>query len=114
MSWVDWSLEPENVGPVRFTASVIALRAAHPVFRRPRHLTGRPVRSSDLPDVVWLTAKGTEMGEGDSQAPSRLAAELAADLRFEHLEEPEKVVLRFIAEANVQQMIDNVPRATGQ
>ena len=45
-SWVDWSLLEKNASLVGFTAGVIALRHAHPVFRRRRFFAGRPDRPS--------------------------------------------------------------------
>ena len=70
-SWVDWSLADENAGLVTFTAGVIGLRHAHPVFRRRRFFAGRPIvrpRSADsqnrwagLPDIAWFQPSGQEM-----------------------------------------------------
>ena len=45
-----------------------ALRAAHPVFRRRRFFSGRPVRqrgSDGLPDIAWFAPDGSEMGDDD-------------------------------------------------
>ena len=45
-----------------------ALRAAHPVFRRRRFFTGRPVRQrggDGLPDIAWFAPDGSEMTEED-------------------------------------------------
>jgi glycogen operon protein len=62
-SWVDWSLLEQNASLVGFTAGVIALRHAHPVFRRRRFFAGRPSpvraaptadRWSGLPDIAWF------------------------------------------------------------
>jgi glycogen operon protein len=70
-SWVDWSLLEENASLVGFTAGVIALRHAHPVFRRRRFFAGRPIarprradgqnRWSGLPDIAWFQPSGQEM-----------------------------------------------------
>lgn len=42
ITWIDWSSADEDL--LKFVASVSALRAAHPVFRRRRFFNGRPVR----------------------------------------------------------------------
>ena len=70
-SWVDWSLLEKNASLVGFTAGVIALRHAHPVFRRRRFFAGRPIarprradgqnRWSGLPDIAWFQPSGQEM-----------------------------------------------------
>ncbi len=72
-AWVDWSLANKNAGLSGFTAGVVALRAAHPVFRRRRFFDGRPIargsiarsRGGALPDIAWFTPGGEEMAEGD-------------------------------------------------
>lgn len=64
LSWVDWSAADDNL--LRFTGAVAELRRAHPVFRRRRHFSGRPLRYGDeLPDIAWFTPSGTEMSEHD-------------------------------------------------
>ena len=70
-SWVDWSQLQKNAALVGFTAGVIALRHAHPVFRRRRFFAGRPIarprradgqsRWSGLPDIAWFQPSGQEM-----------------------------------------------------
>jgi glycogen operon protein len=66
ITWVDW--ENADTQLLHFTAAVTALRAAHPVFRRKRFFTGRPVRrrgSAGLPDITWFRPDGTEMSDED-------------------------------------------------
>jgi glycogen operon protein len=44
------------------------LRAAHPVFRRRRFFSGRPVRQrggDGLPDIAWFAPDGSEMSDED-------------------------------------------------
>ncbi|WP_240498229.1 glycogen debranching protein GlgX [Williamsia sp. 1135] len=66
IAWMDWSLAEENSDLLAFTSRVIALRTAHPVFRRRRFFAGRPIRSGDQPrDIAWLTPGGEEMTEAD-------------------------------------------------
>jgi isoamylase len=70
VSWVDWSLATKNAPLIHFTAGVVALRTAHPVFRRRRFFDGRPIRPrrrgvDSLQDIAWFTPAGEEMTEQD-------------------------------------------------
>jgi glycogen operon protein len=50
---------------VDFTREVIALRRAHPVFRRPRFFRGIATPASPLKDITWFAPEGHEMSEHD-------------------------------------------------
>ncbi|WP_322859754.1 glycogen debranching protein GlgX [Mycobacterium europaeum] len=66
LTWIDWA-NADN-GLLEFTRVVSALRAGHPVFRRRRFFSGKPLgrRGQDgLPDIAWFTPEGTEMTEED-------------------------------------------------
>jgi glycogen operon protein len=66
ITWIDWADADSEL--LEFTASVSALRAAHPVFRRRRFFNGRPVRrrgSKGLPDISWFRPDGSEMSDED-------------------------------------------------
>jgi glycogen operon protein len=66
LSWIDWDSADE--GLIEFTRTVSALRAAHPVFRRRRFFSGRPVRQRGgpkLPDIAWFAPDGAEMTDED-------------------------------------------------
>ncbi len=66
LTWVDWADTDADL--LAFASKVAALRAEHPVFRRRRFFTGRPVRQRDttgLPDISWLSPDGSEMTEED-------------------------------------------------
>ena len=66
VSWIDWAQADTDL--MEFTRSVSALRAAHPVFRRRRFFSGRPVRQrggGGLPDITWFAPNGSEMTEED-------------------------------------------------
>ncbi|OBF60139.1 glycogen debranching enzyme GlgX [Mycobacterium sp. 852002-53434_SCH5985345] len=66
LTWIDWS-KADN-GLLEFTRVVSALRANHPVFRRRRFFSGKPLgrRGQDgLPDIAWFTPEGAEMTEED-------------------------------------------------
>jgi isoamylase len=62
VSWIDWAKADSEL--VEFTRAVSALRTAHPVFRRRRFFSGKPVgRRGDagLPDIAWFAPDGSEM-----------------------------------------------------
>ena len=66
LSWIDWDNPDTDL--MEFTRTVSALRAAHPVFRRRRFFSGRPVRqrgSDGLPDIAWFAPDGSEMSDED-------------------------------------------------
>lgn len=66
LTWIDW--DSADAGLLEFTKTVSALRAEHPVFRRRRFFSGKPVgrRGQDgLPDIAWFTPEGTEMTDED-------------------------------------------------
>src|ERR1700742_5097035 len=66
LTWIDWA--NADAGLLEFTRAVSALRADHPVFRRRRFFSGKPVRrrgQADLPDISWFTPEGTEMTDED-------------------------------------------------
>ncbi|MBW0091857.1 glycogen debranching enzyme, partial [Pseudonocardia sp. KRD-184] len=72
IAWVDWSLAGKNAPLIGFTAGMVALRHAHPVFRRRRFFAGRPIgprqragAGAALPDIAWFTPSGEEMTEQD-------------------------------------------------
>ena len=55
VTWVDWARADAEL--LQFTRAVAALRAAHPVFRRKRFFTGRPVRLARQrrpADISWF------------------------------------------------------------
>jgi len=63
ISWLDWTPSADQRALLAFTQRVMALRAAHPVFRRRDFFQGRPLHGSTVRDIVWLQPQGTEMGE---------------------------------------------------
>jgi glycogen operon protein len=63
---MDWSLCEKNAELLEFTRKVVALRKAHPVFRRRRFFEGKPIRTGDqVRDIAWLTPAGGEMTPED-------------------------------------------------
>src|SRR5581483_9170243 len=67
VSWYDWGSVDEEL--LDWTRHLIALRQAHPVFRRRRFFQGRPVRGAvapdRLPDVGWFRPDGQEMTDAE-------------------------------------------------
>jgi isoamylase len=88
LAWMDWSLAQTNADLVEFTRKVIALRTAHPVFRRRRFFRGLPIRTGEqLRDIAWLTPGGDEMTPDDWN--SGFGKSLAVFLNGEGIEEPD-------------------------
>jgi len=63
ISWLDWSLTTERTRLLEFTRRMIALRRAHPVFRRRDFFQGRPIHGGGVKDIVWFKPDGTEMND---------------------------------------------------
>ena len=67
ITWIDWASADAEL--LEFTRGVSALRAAHPVFRRRRFFSGKPVGrgrgAAGAPDIAWFTPEGTEMTGDD-------------------------------------------------
>jgi glycogen operon protein len=72
ITWFDWSAIDEDL--LRFTKVLIALRRRHPVFRRPRYLTGKAAA-----DLRWFTPAGTEMTTQDWADPNARSVALFID-----------------------------------
>ena len=69
-TWLDWASADDDL--IAFTARLLAIRAAHPVLRAPRPLTGRVVGDSGMPDVVWIGEEGRALtAEGWSDRERR-------------------------------------------
>ena len=67
LSWFDWGLREGQGDHLDFTERLIALRRAHPVFRRTHFLEGQSA-GSGLPDVWWFRPDGRRMTQRDWQA----------------------------------------------
>jgi isoamylase len=71
ISWVNWRERgDDDVALTRFVGKLLELRRKHPVFRRSKFLTGKPVGDSGLKDVMWLTPEAREMTTADWTAPT--------------------------------------------
>jgi isoamylase len=78
ISWVDWEGADQHADLLDFTCALIALRREHPVFRRRRFFSGELEGASgtELRDISWLTAAGTEMTVDDWRSGARSLAVL--------------------------------------
>jgi glycogen operon protein len=72
ISWVDWSKPDEDLA--EFTRRLIALRRAHPVFRRRRFLVGK-----DAAELAWFTPSGTPMTGANWADPGARALAIHLD-----------------------------------
>ncbi|TRZ94688.1 MAG: glycogen debranching enzyme GlgX, partial [Rhodocyclaceae bacterium] len=60
ISWLNWNLSVADREFLAFAQRVIALRRAHPVFRRRNFFQGRAIRGSGSKDMHWLKPDGNE------------------------------------------------------
>jgi len=65
VSWFDWKLDHSDHALLAFTQQLIALRQAHPVFRRRRFFHGRHIRGAEVKDLSWFRPDGKEMTDED-------------------------------------------------
>jgi glycogen operon protein len=72
ITWLDWSRS--DTGLLNFTKRLVALRRAHPVFRRSRFLAG-----AEAAELRWFTPAGTEMTAADWSDAGALAIALYLD-----------------------------------
>jgi glycogen operon protein len=66
LTWVDWQHTDDQM--LAFTRALTSFRARHPVFRRRRFFTGRPVRQATgtpVPDLEWFTPDGRVMTDAE-------------------------------------------------
>jgi isoamylase len=89
ISWVDWEAADSCGDLFDFTCALIALRSEHPVFRRRRFFSGELSGASgtELRDISWLTAAGSEMTVEDWR--SGYARSLAVLLNGDAITEPD-------------------------
>ncbi len=66
-SWFDWAGADTDLHD--FTRRLIALRAAHPVFRRRRFFAGARSMGSTLDDIGWFRPDGEPMHPDDWHVP---------------------------------------------
>jgi isoamylase len=59
LSWIHW--DDYNNELISLIREVIALRRAHPVFRRRNFFLGRAIKGAGVKDILWLRPDGREM-----------------------------------------------------
>jgi glycogen operon protein len=59
ISWYDWTSTDEDL--LEFVRRLIALRLAHPVFRRREFFQGRPIQGESIDDIGWFAPDGERM-----------------------------------------------------
>jgi isoamylase len=72
ITWLDWTAQ--DAGLLEFTRRIVALRKAHPVFRRNRFLAG-----AEAADLLWFTPAGAWLTDADWSDPNALAVALYLD-----------------------------------
>jgi glycogen operon protein len=65
ISWLDWAQVDRDL--LEFTRTAIRFQAAHPVFQRRGWFKGRPLRGTDVHDIVWFRPDGEQMSDEDWQ-----------------------------------------------
>jgi glycogen operon protein len=70
VSWFDWRLDGVRKDLLAFTRRLIALRRAHPVFRRRQFFAGRHIWGSEVKDLSWFRPDGKEMTEENWRDPA--------------------------------------------
>jgi isoamylase len=61
LTWLRWEHDEDGARLLNYTRGLIRLRQEHPVFRRPKFLHGKPIRGSNLKEVMWFSPGGAEM-----------------------------------------------------
>ncbi len=64
-TWLDWQLDDSRRSLLEFTKKLTALRHAHPILRRSTFFKGRPLRGSEVSDIVWFRHDGVGMSDAD-------------------------------------------------
>ncbi len=68
ISWFHWDFDERGTRLRAFAKRVIALRQAHPVFRRRHFLLGESTAGTGLPDAWWFRPDGRRMTQRDWHA----------------------------------------------
>lgn len=63
VSWFNWNLSPDAQSLLKFSQRLVHFRHEHPIFRRPKFFQGRPIRGTNIKDIMWFNVDGTEMNE---------------------------------------------------
>jgi isoamylase len=65
ISWLSWEHDARANSLLTFTQKLLALRRAHPIFRRPKFFQGRPIRGANIKDIMWFCSTGAKMSDAE-------------------------------------------------
>jgi isoamylase len=65
IAWYDWNLDDRKKKLLTYVKKFITFRREHPVLERRNFFQGRPIRGSNIKDVMWLRSDGQEMNDQD-------------------------------------------------
>ena len=81
LTWLDWTLGAPALAFLKFVKKMTQLWREQAVLHRRGFFQGRPIRGSDVSDVLWFTPAGEELTDEDWRKPIRvLGMRLAGDL----------------------------------
>jgi isoamylase len=63
LSWLDWTPSVAKSALLDFVRRLVALRRAHPAFRRRDFFQGRPLYGGGAKDILWLKPDGAELSQ---------------------------------------------------
>ncbi len=61
ISWLNWDLSPEDEAFFNFVCRLVRFRRKHPVLRRRRFFSGRPIHGTTSLDLAWFDPSGAAM-----------------------------------------------------
>jgi isoamylase len=65
ITWYDWDLDESKSKLLEFVKNLIAFRREHRIFERRNFFMGRPIRGSNIKDIMWIRSDGKEMTDQD-------------------------------------------------
>ncbi len=65
LTWFDWDLDERKQKLLNFTRNLVNFRLEHQVFQRRNFYEGKPIRGSNIKDIMWLRSDGREMTDQD-------------------------------------------------
>jgi glycogen operon protein len=65
LTWYDWNTDERKQRLLLYAKQLINFRHEHPIFQRRNFFHGRPIRGSNIKDVMWLRSDGQEMTDQD-------------------------------------------------
>ncbi|MBP7202049.1 MAG: glycogen debranching protein GlgX [Propionivibrio sp.] len=63
-SWINWSLSPADTDFLAFVSRIVALRKAHPIFRRESFFQPHGLVSGEK-NILWFNPDGLEMSDAE-------------------------------------------------